>query len=161
MTHAAYPAARLRRTRMTAWSRDLHRETSLSPANLIWPLFPTEGHDEEVPVGTMPGVSRLSVDRLAKAAKEAAKVEKEAVKEVEKEAVKEDAVEGVVTKVVKKIKYNGETYMLEKSSGIVYNTSGEEVGKWNQEKSEVEFSEGSDTESDDEDEEQEQEEYEE
>jgi porphobilinogen synthase len=72
MTHAAYPAARLRRTRMTAWSRDLHRETTLSPANLIWPLFPTEGHDEEVPVGTMPGVSRLSVDRLAKAAKEAA-----------------------------------------------------------------------------------------
>ena len=72
MTHATYPAARLRRTRMTAWSRDLHRETSLSPANLIWPLFPTEGHDEAVPVGTMPGVSRLSVDRLAKAAKEAA-----------------------------------------------------------------------------------------
>ncbi|WP_310498534.1 porphobilinogen synthase [Sandarakinorhabdus sp.] len=66
-----FPAARLRRTRMTAWSRDLHRETSLSPSNLIWPLFPTEGHDVETPVGTMPGVSRLSVDRLAKAAKDA------------------------------------------------------------------------------------------
>ena len=71
MTHAQFPAARLRRSRMTAWSRDLHRETSLSPANLIWPMFPTEGHDVETPVGTMPGVSRLSVDRLAKAAKEA------------------------------------------------------------------------------------------
>ncbi len=66
-----FPDTRLRRTRMTAWSRALHRETTLSPANLIWPLFPTEGHDVAEPVGTMPGVARLSVDRLAGAAKEA------------------------------------------------------------------------------------------
>lgn len=72
MTQPAFPSVRLRRTRMTAWSRDLHRETSLSPANLIWPLFPTEGRDVEAPVATMPGVARLSVDRLAAAAKEAA-----------------------------------------------------------------------------------------
>ena len=66
MTHAAYPAARLRRTRMTAWSRDLHRETTLSPANLIWPLFPTEGHDEAVPVGTgaMAAVLGLPSDQV-------------------------------------------------------------------------------------------------
>jgi hypothetical protein len=39
----AYPALRLRRTRATAWSRALHRETVLTPADLIWPLFVTEG----------------------------------------------------------------------------------------------------------------------
>ncbi|MFM5885105.1 MAG: porphobilinogen synthase, partial [Novosphingobium sp.] len=42
MTHAAsFPALRLRRTRATAWSRAMHREILLSPADLIWPLFVT------------------------------------------------------------------------------------------------------------------------
>lgn len=72
MTQPEFPAVRLRRTRMAGWSRDLHRETSLAPANLIWPLFPTEGRDVETPVATMPGVARLSVDRLAAAARQAA-----------------------------------------------------------------------------------------
>ena len=71
MTHAAYPALRLRRTRMAAWSRAMVAETSLTPANLIWPLFVTEGTDVEEPVGTLPGVSRWSVDRIAAKAREA------------------------------------------------------------------------------------------
>ena len=71
MTHAAYPALRLRRTRMAAWSRAMVAETSLTPANLIWPLFVTEGADVEEPVGTLPGVSRWSVDRIAAKAREA------------------------------------------------------------------------------------------
>ena len=39
----SYPNTRLRRTRATAWSRTLHRETILTPADLIWPLFVTTG----------------------------------------------------------------------------------------------------------------------
>ncbi|WP_416908393.1 MAG: porphobilinogen synthase [Polymorphobacter sp.] len=67
-----YPATRLRRTRSAAWSRALHRETILTPADLIWPVFVTSGTGVTEPIKTMPGVNRLSVDMLAKAAKEAA-----------------------------------------------------------------------------------------
>jgi porphobilinogen synthase len=68
---AAYPAIRLRRTRASAWSRALHRETVLTPADLIWPLFVTEGQSIEEPIGSLPGVSRWSVDLIGKRAKEA------------------------------------------------------------------------------------------
>lgn len=67
----SYPALRLRRTRATAWSRALHREVQISPADLIWPLFVTEGQGVEAPVSTLPGVSRWSVDGIAARAKEA------------------------------------------------------------------------------------------
>ena len=70
--HAAYPALRLRRTRAAAWSRRLHAENVLTPADLIWPLFVTEGHDVEEPIAALPGVSRWSVDRIVARAKEAA-----------------------------------------------------------------------------------------
>ncbi len=46
-------------------------ETQLTPANLIWPLFVTEGRDIEEPIATLPGVSRRSVDRLGGLAREA------------------------------------------------------------------------------------------
>ncbi|KAB7648309.1 porphobilinogen synthase [Polymorphobacter fuscus] len=68
---ASYPATRLRRTRVAPWSRSLHAETTLSPADLIWPIFVTEGRGVTDPIRTMPGVDRLSVDRLAAAANEA------------------------------------------------------------------------------------------
>jgi porphobilinogen synthase len=71
MSIASYPKTRLRRTRTTGWSRALHRETLLTPADLIWPLFVTEGKGVEEPIGTLPGVSRWSVDRIAARAKEA------------------------------------------------------------------------------------------
>jgi len=67
----SYPTTRLRRTRATAWSRALHRETTLTPANLIWPLFVCEGSGEEQPVASLPGVSRWSVDGIAARAREA------------------------------------------------------------------------------------------
>jgi porphobilinogen synthase len=67
----SYPATRLRRPRATAWSRALYRETVLTPADLIWPLFVTEGHGVEEPVGSLPGVSRWSLDGIAARAKEA------------------------------------------------------------------------------------------
>ena len=68
---ASYPATRLRRARATAWSRALYRETVLTPADLIWPLFVTEGQGVEEPVGSLPGVSRWSLDGIAARAKEA------------------------------------------------------------------------------------------
>lgn len=69
---SSYPATRLRRTRASAWSRALHRETVLTPADLIWPLFVTEGSGVEEPIASLPGVSRWSVDLIAARAKEAA-----------------------------------------------------------------------------------------
>jgi len=72
LPHFAYPATRLRRTRATSWSRAMVRETSLSAANLIWPLFVTEGDGAEEPIGSLPGVSRWSVDGIVARANEAA-----------------------------------------------------------------------------------------
>ena len=66
MVPASYPNLRLRRTRATAWSRALHRETVLTPADLVWPLFVTEGQGlEEEPIASLPGVSRWSLDGIA------------------------------------------------------------------------------------------------
>jgi porphobilinogen synthase len=66
-----YPMTRLRRTRATAWSRAMHREVLVTPADLIWPLFVTEGEGVEDPIMSLPGVSRWSVDGIAARAKEA------------------------------------------------------------------------------------------
>jgi porphobilinogen synthase len=70
MTIGSYPNTRLRRTRSAAWSRAMHRETLLTPADLIWPLFITAG-DVEEPITTLPGVSRWPVAALADKAREA------------------------------------------------------------------------------------------
>jgi porphobilinogen synthase len=66
-----FPATRLRRTRASAWSRALHREVVLTPADLIWPLFVTGGSGVEEPIGSLPGVSRWSVDLVVARAQEA------------------------------------------------------------------------------------------
>ncbi len=68
---STYPSLRMRRTRATAWSRAMLRETVLIPADLIWPLFVTEGSDVEDPVVSLPGVSRWSVDGIVARAREA------------------------------------------------------------------------------------------
>jgi len=67
---AAYPALRLRRLRQADWVRRLVRESVLTPADLIWSMVVHES-EGEVPVASMPGISRLSVDLCAKAAVEA------------------------------------------------------------------------------------------
>ncbi len=64
---------RQRRLRASGWMRDLVRETTLSPADLIWPLFIIEGKNQRTQIKTMPGVERLSVDLAVKAAREAHK----------------------------------------------------------------------------------------
>ncbi|MGN6279248.1 MAG: porphobilinogen synthase [Sphingomonas sp.] len=71
MTMSRYPALRLRRTRASAWSRRLHAETVLTPADLIWPLFVVEGDGVEQPVASLPGVSRWSVDGIVARGREA------------------------------------------------------------------------------------------
>ena len=68
----AFPHTRLRRTRAVEWSRSLHRETVLTPSDLIWPVFVTQGHDVKQPIGALPGILRWSVDLLVDRAKEAA-----------------------------------------------------------------------------------------
>ena len=68
---ARYPALRLRRTRASAWSRRLHAETVLTPADLIWPLFVTGGQGVEEPIASLPGVSRWSLDGIVARGKEA------------------------------------------------------------------------------------------
>ncbi len=70
MSDAAYPAARLRRTRSAAWSRDMVRENRLHPSDLIWPLFLANG-DREEPVASLPGVSRMPLAGLADKARQA------------------------------------------------------------------------------------------
>ena len=68
---SSYPAVRHRRTRASAWSRRLHAETVLTPADLIWPLFIAEGQGVEEPIAALPGVSRWSVDGIVARGREA------------------------------------------------------------------------------------------
>ena len=68
MSH--FPATRLRRTRMTGWSRALHREHRVTSSDLIWPLFVTSGTEEQ-PIATLPGVSRWPVAQIVERAREA------------------------------------------------------------------------------------------
>jgi porphobilinogen synthase len=69
-----FPAVRMRRNRRTEWSRRLVTENVLTTSDLIWPIFVVEGENVRQPVGSMPGVDRLSVDQTVKAAEEAAKL---------------------------------------------------------------------------------------
>ncbi|HEX3486681.1 MAG TPA: porphobilinogen synthase [Micropepsaceae bacterium] len=68
----AYPHMRMRRLRRHDWARRLVAENSLSAADLIWPLFLVDGENKRVPIASMPGVERLSVDNAVAAAEEAA-----------------------------------------------------------------------------------------
>ncbi|SFP26087.1 porphobilinogen synthase [Tranquillimonas alkanivorans] len=72
MTIAPFPAARFRRTRATDALRRLTCETELSVNDLIWPVFVRDGEDAADPIPSMPGVERLTIDRLVRKAEEAA-----------------------------------------------------------------------------------------
>ena len=61
-----FPQTRLRRLRRTSGLRELVRETSVGPADLILPIFVEEGVSEPVPIATMPGVSRIPEQDLAR-----------------------------------------------------------------------------------------------
>ncbi|MDG1377710.1 MAG: porphobilinogen synthase [Yoonia sp.] len=70
-TVTPFPATRLRRLRQSPALRSLVSQNSLSPSDLIWPIFVMEGTDAETPIASMPGVTRKTVDRAVSAAKEA------------------------------------------------------------------------------------------
>ncbi|NVP54417.1 porphobilinogen synthase [Mycoplana rhizolycopersici] len=63
---------RMRRNRKADWTRRLVQENRLTVDDLIWPVFVIPGTNIVEPIPSMPGVSRMSVDRLVEAAKEAA-----------------------------------------------------------------------------------------
>ena len=63
-----FPTTRMRRMRAYEFSRRLMRETSLSCADLIWPVFILEGDNAVEPVLSMPGVDRMTIDQLLRAA---------------------------------------------------------------------------------------------
>lgn len=68
MSH--YPSLRLRRLRMNASMRRLIQEIRLSAADLIYPIFITEGSHVREPITAMPDIFRLSLDELVIEARE-------------------------------------------------------------------------------------------
>jgi porphobilinogen synthase len=67
----AFPATRLRRLRKTGVLRGMVRETELSPAHLVQPMFVQLGEGERTPIEAMPGVERLSISQAVEEAGEA------------------------------------------------------------------------------------------
>ena len=64
MITQTYPQTRLRRMRRDEFSRRMMRETTLTPADLIQPMFVIEGAQAAEPIVSMPGIHRFSIDRL-------------------------------------------------------------------------------------------------
>ena len=59
-----YPQLRLRRSRQNKWSRRLISENNLSVDDLILPIFIVEGKNKKIPVKSMPGIFRYTLDKL-------------------------------------------------------------------------------------------------
>lgn len=68
---AAFPVTRMRRMRRDDFSRRMMRENTLTPDDLIYPVFVLEGSGQREAVASMPGVERLSIDLLVEDAREA------------------------------------------------------------------------------------------
>ncbi|MCB0223122.1 MAG: porphobilinogen synthase [Anaerolineae bacterium] len=71
---AGFPTVRPRRLRQSEPMRRLVRETRLSPADFIYPLFVVHGRGIRREIVSMPGVFHLSIDRLAAEAEELAQL---------------------------------------------------------------------------------------
>ncbi|HVB47804.1 MAG TPA: porphobilinogen synthase [Burkholderiales bacterium] len=65
MTVGRFPATRMRRNRRDEWTRRLVAENRLAVDDLIWPVFVIEGRNTTTEVASMPGVARVTLDRLA------------------------------------------------------------------------------------------------
>ena len=70
----SFPRVRMRRMRRDVFSRRLMRETRLSTDDLIYPMFVVDGQGQRVPVPSMPGVARVSIDGLLTEAAELARL---------------------------------------------------------------------------------------
>lgn len=73
-TLGTYPHKRMRRMRRDEFSRSLMRETLLTPADLIYPVFVLEGNNRSESIASMPGVTRQTLDKLLLQAKECVKL---------------------------------------------------------------------------------------
>ena len=71
MTTRQFPTTRMRRMRRDDFSRRLMRESTLTAADLIWPVFVLDGENRREAIPSMPGVERLSLDLLIEEAREA------------------------------------------------------------------------------------------
>jgi len=69
-----FPRVRMRRMRRDDFSRRMMRETTLVPADFIYPVFVMEGTRQRVPVPSMPDVERLTIDELVREAEECARL---------------------------------------------------------------------------------------
>jgi porphobilinogen synthase len=65
-----FPQTRMRRLRANGFSRALVRESGLTPADLIYPVFVLEGNNQREAIPSMPGIERLSIDLLVEQARE-------------------------------------------------------------------------------------------
>jgi porphobilinogen synthase len=68
LTAMAFPATRMRRLRGSGLLRDMVRETELTPAHLVQPLFVELGTDSRTPIEAMPGIERLSISHAVEEA---------------------------------------------------------------------------------------------
>ena len=67
-TAGQFPRVRMRRMRRDDFSRRMMRETTLTPSDFIYPVFVMEGVKQRVPIPSMPGIERLTVDELVREA---------------------------------------------------------------------------------------------
>ncbi len=69
-----FPRIRLRRMRRDEFSRRMMRETTLTPNDFIYPVFVMEGSRQRVPVPSMPGIERVTIDELVREGEECARL---------------------------------------------------------------------------------------
>jgi porphobilinogen synthase len=67
-TAGQFPRVRMRRMRRDDFSRRMMRETTLTPGDFIYPVFVMEGAKQRVPIPSMPGIERFTVDELVREA---------------------------------------------------------------------------------------------
>jgi len=72
--HPQFPSIRMRRMRRDGFSRDLMRENTITPSDLIYPVFILDGKNKREPVASMPGVERVSIDLLLPIAEDCVKL---------------------------------------------------------------------------------------
>ncbi|MGD9020718.1 MAG: porphobilinogen synthase, partial [Lysobacterales bacterium] len=110
----SYPFTRMRRMRADDFSRRMMRETTLTPDDLIWPVFIIEGEGRTEDVESMPGVKRLTIDLLLQGAGECVRLGVPAIAlfpVTEMDAKTEDAREawnpdGLAQRAVRALKEN-------------------------------------------------------
>lgn len=70
LSSASFPATRMRRMRQFDFSRRLMQENRLTPDDLIYPMFVTDGKNAREAIASMPGIDRVNLDELVREARE-------------------------------------------------------------------------------------------